>query len=115
VYLVGFLLATAGIVVAFLVGTKLLSVPARGPSRLRERPYECGEEPEGSPWIRFHPRYYVVALCFLVFDVEAIFLFPWALANRALGWVGVAGVAAFVVILLLGWWYAVRKDALRWQ
>jgi NADH:ubiquinone oxidoreductase subunit 3 (subunit A) len=114
-YLLGFLGATAVIVGAFLVGARLLRVATGPSSRLRGRPYECGEEPEGPVWIRFHPRYYVVALCFLVFDVEAVFLFPWALANHGLGWAGLSAVAAFVAILLLGWWYAVRKEALRWQ
>ncbi len=110
-----FLAVTAIAVGAFIAGARLLSVPTRAPSRLRLRPYECGEETEGATWIRFHPRYYVIALCFLVFDVEAIFLFPWALQSRGAGWAGVAAVALFVLVLLAGWWYALRKKALRWQ
>ena len=114
-FLAGFLAATAAIIVAFMVAARLLGVEPRRPSALAARPYECGEEPEGPVWIRFHPRYYIVALCFLVFDVEAAFLFPWALANRGLGWLGVGAASAFAGILLLGWWYALRKQALRWQ
>jgi NADH-quinone oxidoreductase subunit A len=76
--------------------------------------YECGEEPDGAAWIKFHPRYYLVALVFVLFDVEAVFLFPWALNIRALGDVALLEMAAFIGVLLLGWGYAVRKGALQW-
>ncbi len=114
-FVIGFLVATAVIVGAFIVGARLLRVEPRTRSPLQGRLYECGEETEGPSWIRFHPRYYVVALCFLVFDVEAAFLFPWALANRGAGWMGIAAVGLFVVVLLVGWWYALRTEALKWQ
>ncbi len=77
--------------------------------------YECGETPVGSAWIRFHPRYYLVALVFVVFDVEVAFLFPWATDVRGAGMPGIVEVFLFVGILLLGWVYAIRKGALRWQ
>jgi NADH-quinone oxidoreductase subunit A len=77
--------------------------------------YECGEEPDGMAWVRFHPRYYVVALVFVLFDVEAAFLFPWALGLRELGTLAIVDMFVFVGILMLGWAYAVRKGAIQWQ
>ncbi len=77
--------------------------------------YECGEEPDGLAWLRFHPRYYVVALVFVLFDVEAAFLFPWALNLEALGSLALIEMGAFLGILTLGWVYALKKGALKWQ
>jgi len=66
-------------------------------------------------WIRFHPRYYVVALLFVLFDVEAAFLLPWALNLESFGTVALIDMGVFLGILLLGWLYALRKGALKWQ
>lgn len=114
-FLLGFLGSAALLVGAFVAGMRLLRVERRVRSPLAGKVYECGEEAEGPAWIRFHPRYYVVGLCFLVFDVEAAFLFPWALANRGAGWAALGAVAAFVAVLLVGWWYALRTEGLKWQ
>ncbi len=113
--------ALAFVVVAFVVvggtvlGAKLLAVKARHVPPTRALTYECGEEPDGDAWVRFHPRYYVVALAYVVFDVEAAFLIPWALNIRPLGLLAVAQMSIFLTILMLGWLYAVRKGALTWQ
>jgi NADH:ubiquinone oxidoreductase subunit 3 (subunit A) len=77
--------------------------------------YECGEEPDGVAWVRFHPRYYVVALIFVLFDVETVFILPWALNIKPLGSTAIVEMVVFVSILLLGWLYAVRKGAIKWQ
>ncbi|MDH5492423.1 MAG: NADH-quinone oxidoreductase subunit A [Myxococcales bacterium] len=100
---------------SMLLAARILRVRSRHASRLKLTTYECGEEPDGPAWIRFHPRYYLVALIFVLFDVEAVFLFPWALNIRALGEVALVDMFLFVGILLLGWLYALRKGALRWQ
>jgi NAD(P)H-quinone oxidoreductase subunit 3 len=97
-----------------LVAAALLRVRSRKPSEARTRTYECGEEPDGAAWVRFHPRYYLVALVFVLFDVEAIFLLPWAVSLRSVGAVALWGMLAFLGILMLGWLYAVKKGALRW-
>ena len=77
--------------------------------------YECGEEPTGVAQVRFHARYFVVALLFVLFDVEAAFLLPWAINVRD-GSVAMLGeMFVFLGILLLGWAYAVRKGALSWR
>lgn len=110
-----FLVLSAVVGVSMLVGARLLGVKARSSSRLKTMTYECGEEPEGPAWIKFHPRYYVVALVFVLFDVEAVFLFPWALSIRQLGGVAIIDMFVFVAVLLLGWVYALKKGALKWQ
>jgi NADH:ubiquinone oxidoreductase subunit 3 (subunit A) len=100
---------------ALLLVARLLAVRARKFTPLKQKTYECGEEPEGVAWVRFHPRYYVVALVFVLFDVEAVFLFPWALSIRDLGGLAIVDMAIFVSILMLGWLYALKKGALKWQ
>ncbi|HEY6560458.1 MAG TPA: NADH-quinone oxidoreductase subunit A [Polyangiaceae bacterium] len=110
-----FILVAAALSCGLLLGARLLRVRALSASPLKRRTYECGEEPEGPAWIRFHPRYYVVALLFVLFEVEAAFLFPWATAQDALGVLGLFSMFLFIAVLLLGWWYAVRKGAIKWQ
>ena len=77
--------------------------------------YECGSEPIGSAWIQFPVGFYLVALIFIVFDVLAVFLFPWALILRSAGMPAFWAVAGFVGILGLGWLYAFREGVLEWK
>ncbi|MBK8996270.1 MAG: NADH-quinone oxidoreductase subunit A [Myxococcales bacterium] len=84
-------------------------------SPLKRDTYECGEEPEGPAWLKFHPRYYVVALVFVLFDVEAAFLFPWAISVGKLGLIAIIDMLVFIGILMLGWLYALKKGALDWH
>jgi len=107
-----YLLVSAVVSVSLLWVSRALRVRAKNSSDLKGATYECGEEPDGPAWVRFHPRYYVVALVFVLFDVEAVFLFPWALNIRRLA---IVEMALFVAILLFGWAYALRKGALKWQ
>ena len=109
-------LAIASSVGFLMLGaSRVLRVRAKDVPPTRELTYESGEEPVGNAWIRFHPRYYVVALVFILFAVETAFLVPWALNVRALGRFAIVEMIVFVVILLLGWVYALRKGALKWQ
>ncbi len=111
--------AFAGLALVIAAGTltvaALLRVRSTKASEARSRTYECGEEPDGGAWLRFHPRYYVVALVFVLFDVEAIFLLPWAVSLRSVGAAALWSMLVFLAILLLGWVYAVKKGALRWS
>ncbi|HLE19645.1 MAG TPA: NADH-quinone oxidoreductase subunit A [Vicinamibacteria bacterium] len=77
-------------------------------------PYECGEDPVGSPWIRFNIRFYVFALVFLIFDVEAVFLFPWAVVYQKLGLFAFVEGVIFIGILVLGLAYLWAKGDLEW-
>jgi NADH-quinone oxidoreductase subunit A len=77
-------------------------------------PYECGEESEGHLFNQFNPRFYVIALIFVIFEVELVFLFPWALRLRELGWYGFMTGFIFLVILLLSLVYEWGKGNLEW-
>jgi NADH-quinone oxidoreductase subunit A len=112
-FLAGLLLVAAAIFVARLVAP-------RRPSVLKGTAYESGIEPIGGGWNQSHIRYYVFALLFLVFDVEAIFVFPWAVSTDYFKGIGNGALVffemvAFVVILILGLVYAIRKGVLRWE
>src|SRR6266581_1152482 len=78
------------------------------------RTYESGEEPIGQAWGRYPTHFYVFALLFVVFDVEVIFLFPWAVLFRSLGVTGLIEVIVFIGILVVGLVYAWKKKALNW-
>jgi len=107
----GFLLV--GVVLALLLVTIPRWLAPRHPSTLKSTTYECGEVPVGEPWIRFRIAYYVFALIFVVFDVEAALLYPWAVVARRLGIAGLAEMGVFIGILALGLAYAWRKGALK--
>ena len=77
--------------------------------------YECGEDPVGDTRIRFNIRFYVVALIFLIFDVEVVFLFPWALVYKELGWFAFVEMLVFLAILFVGYAYVWRKGDLDWD
>jgi NADH-quinone oxidoreductase subunit A len=73
---------------------------------------EAGTDPRGS---RFPVRFYLVAMLFIIFDVEAIFLYPWAVSLRSLGWYGLAAMAVFIILLFESYYYVLRKGALEWD
>lgn len=77
--------------------------------------YECGESPLGDTRIRFNVRFYVIALVFLIFDVEVVFLFPWAVVYGTLGWFAFFEMLVFLAILLVGYAYVWRKGDLDWD
>lgn len=99
-------------VTAVLTLSGLVQPKKRTPEKLL--PYESGEQPVGPAWGRYPTHFYIFALLFVVFDVEAIFLFPWAVLFRDLGWYGLIEMGIFVLILVAGLYYAWRKGALRW-
>ena len=76
--------------------------------------YECGEIPEGSAWVQFNIRFYVIALIFLIFDVEIVFLFPWAVVYQELGLLAFIEAFIFVLILIVGFVYVWAKGDLEW-
>jgi NADH-quinone oxidoreductase subunit A len=100
------------LVTAILIGNRLLS-PSR-PSAAKRLTYECGVDPEGAGWAQAHVRYYVFAYLYVVFAVDAVFLFPWATVFEAFGWVTVGEMGVFVGIVAVGLAYASRKGALAW-
>ncbi len=110
-----YLLVAASASAAMVIGGLILRVKAKVDEPSKYDTYECGEEPDGKTLIRFHPRYYVVALVFVLFDAEAAFVLPWALNIRELGDFAIIEMFVFLAILMLGWLYAVRKGAIQWQ
>ncbi len=106
------------LVLAVVMGGSLLLVGTlirpRRPNPKKSQPYESGVPDIEPPEHRYTPRYYVVALLFVVFDVEAIFLFPWAVAFDALGLYGYIQAVAFISILLFGLAYEWKKGGLEW-
>jgi NADH:ubiquinone oxidoreductase subunit 3 (subunit A) len=104
---VSFFLPAAAITVAAILSPKK-------PDAIKNSTYECGVETVGETWVQFKAQYYVYALVFLVFDVETIFLYPWAVAYNQLTLFGVMEAILFITILLVGLLYAWRKGSLEW-
>src|SRR4051812_40110145 len=86
----------------------------RKPTAEKEAPYECGMPPVGDARERQSVKFYLVAMIFLLFDIEVAFLYPWAMALRDLGWGGFVQVVLFMALLLAGYTYVWRKGALDW-
>nr|YP_010986940.1 NADH dehydrogenase subunit C [Utricularia intermedia]WOL38417.1 NADH dehydrogenase subunit C [Utricularia intermedia] len=99
-------------ILAFLI-SGILAPIRKGPEKLSS--YESGIEPMGDAWLQFRIRYYMFALVFVVFDVEAVFLYPWAMSFDILGVSVFLEAFIFVIILILGLVYAWRKGALEWS
>jgi NADH-quinone oxidoreductase subunit A len=107
-----FTLLAVGVVGAF-IGLASLLRPSR-PTRAKLENYESGVDPVGTGWSQSQIRYYIFALLFVMFDVEAVFIFPWATRLEAYGYFGLAEMVIFIFILALGLGYAWRKGVLRW-
>ena len=90
-------------------------IAPRKPGQSKQSAYECGLESPGDPWGQFRVQYYVYALLFVIFDVEVVFIYPWALVWRTLGPVVFGEMALFLVILAVGLVYAWRKGVLEWE
>jgi NADH-quinone oxidoreductase subunit A len=106
------ILLVTGFIATVLVLARLISPGHR--SRTKDQIYETGETTVTDPWRPFPVRYYVFALLFLIFDVEAAFLYPWAVVYKELGFYGFFEMVIFVLILGVGLAYAWKKGALKW-
>ena len=109
----GFLLISAAVPALALITNKLVSPKSRAGER--QLTYESGMEPIGGAWIQFNIRYYMFALVFVIFDVETVFLYPWAVAFHRLGVLAFIEALIFITILLVALAYAWRKGALEWS
>jgi NADH-quinone oxidoreductase subunit A len=106
--LVALFFGVAPLIIAFLLRPKK-------PNSRKASSYECGLEPRGDAWVQFKVQYYIFGLAFLVFDVEAVLLLPWAVAYQALDFYAVVEAVIFVLILLGALIYISRKGALEWM
>jgi NADH:ubiquinone oxidoreductase subunit 3 (subunit A) len=111
--LVGVALPGVALVVSFVLGK--FKIRPSLPNSVKLDTYECGVETEGPSWVQFHVGYYVFALLFVVFDIESIFLYPWAMAFHQVAFYGFIEAVIFIGILVLGLVYAWRKNALVWR
>lgn len=111
-YMLVFLLTGVG----FVVGNCLLSALLRPshPNSKKLSTYECGEEPIGGAWMQFHVRYYLFGMIFVIFDVEAFFLIPWAVVYRTLGTATFFEMIVFMTVLGVGLIHVWRKGSLSW-
>lgn len=112
-YVLGFLLVCGLLAVVALVLAAVLR--PRFASAERRTTYESGIDPFGGAWIQFNIRYYMFALVFVIFDVETVFLYPWAVAFSRLGVLAFIEALIFIAILVVGLAYAWRKGALEWS
>jgi NAD(P)H-quinone oxidoreductase subunit 3 len=112
-YFLGFLLIASSVPILSLIASKILRPRTGGPER--RTTYESGMEPIGGAWIQFNIRYYMFALVFVVFDVETVFLYPWAVAFSQLGLLAFIEALIFIAILVVALVYAWRKGALEWS
>jgi NADH-quinone oxidoreductase subunit A len=112
-----FLAIAALVGVGMLVGTGLLSrlTGSHHPDSEKLSPYECGFEAFEDARMKFDVRYYLVAILFILFDLEIAFLFPWAIVLQDIGWFGLVSMLIFLAILVVGFIYEWKKGALEWE
>ncbi len=108
IFLTAIVLVSAALIIANLIAPRS-SNPQKG------EPYECGIPTRGTSWMQFKVGYYLFAILFLMFDVETVLLFPWAVIMKSLGVAGLFSILFFLLILVLGLAYAWRKGALEWK
>ena len=111
------ILMQAGLAIGFVVIT-IISSSFLGPkrhSKNKDKNFECGIESVGNARIPFSVKYFLVAILFVLFDVEVIFLYPWAINFRVLGVEGMIKMVIFMMLLLVGFFYIVKKKALEWE
>jgi NADH-quinone oxidoreductase subunit A len=107
-------LVVAGLIVGVMCTVNMIVGPKR-PSAIKSEAFECGNPSSGSAWGRFSVRFYLTAILFLLFDVEVIFLYPWAVELRRLGAFGFVEALIFISILSVGLVYAWQRGALDWD
>lgn len=104
--------AIAFSLIAILIG-KLLNKGSQNKQKLE--PYECGIPTKGKTWMQMNVGYYLFALVFLIFDVELVFLYPWAVVAKQLGWIALIEIILFLTVLFIGFLYAHKQGALQWK
>jgi len=106
-------LIAAVITVGMFTATSLLG--PKNPTPEKEKPYECGSESTGGRHVRPSVKFYLTAILFVVFDIEAVLIYPWAIQFRSLGWGGFLTMTSFIVLLVVALIYVWKKGALEWE
>lgn len=105
------------IAVCFAIGSVVFSrlIGQKKPSAVKLAPYECGMPPVGSARERFSVKFYLVAMTFIIFDIEVVFMYPWSVVFKKLGLYGAAAMGVFVFVLIIGFVYEWKKGGLEWE
>lgn len=112
------------LIVALLVAVMMVLMPLvlrfigivpKKPSAIKNSPFECGMETIGKTWVRFNFRYYFYALIFIALDILVLFLYPWAVGLKQLGFGALAAILVFIALILVGYLYAWKKKVLEWK
>jgi NADH-quinone oxidoreductase subunit A len=106
-------IAAAVVVAAFFLATPLLGKKNPNPEKML--PYECGSETTGGRHVKLSVKFYLTAILFVIFDVEAVFIYPWAIQFRSFGWGGLLTMLSFLATLALALIYCWKKGALEWE
>jgi NADH-quinone oxidoreductase subunit A len=107
-FVVATVIASAFFTLATLLGPK-------APNAVKSMPFECGSDSDGAKNVKISIKYYLTAILFVVFDIESVFVYPWAAQFRSLGWMGLASMMGFLVVIFLGLVYVWKKGALEWE
>ncbi len=105
----------AGGIAALILLLNALLGPKPKYDAVKASPFECGKDPLMQPTGQFSVKFYLIAMLFILFDVEVVWFFPWAVLLRKLGWPGIFEMFAFIFVLFLGFMYAWKKGALEWE
>lgn len=110
-----FIVLFASLIVIIPVILRFIKIVPHHPNPIKDSTFECGMETIGKTWVQFNFRFYFYALVFLALDVLVVFLFPWAVDLKELGYAGLIGVLVLLFIVVVGYLYAWRKKVLEWK
>jgi NADH-quinone oxidoreductase subunit A len=109
------LLATSGIIAATFWSVATILGRHKHPTPGKNAPFECGSESSGGRHLKLSVKFYLTAILFVVFDIEAVFVYPWAIHFRDLGWMGLAEMLSFLAVIVVALVYVWKKGALEWE
>ncbi|MFN3489986.1 MAG: NADH-quinone oxidoreductase subunit A [Emticicia sp.] len=111
------ILVQLGAAIGFIVTTMIVthSIGPKRNSELKDAPFECGIDSEGDARTPISIKYFLTAILFVLFDVEVIFMYPWAVNFKKLGWFGFTEMVVFLTLLMAGFYYIIRKGVLNWE
>ena len=109
------LLLVSATIAALFYGAATFLGRHKKPTAEKNMPFECGSESSGAQQVKLSVKFYLTAILFVVFDIEAVFVYPWALHFRDLGWIGLAEMLSFLAVIVVALVYVWRKGALEWE
>jgi NADH-quinone oxidoreductase subunit A len=109
------LLAISSLIACLFYGAATFLGRHKKPTREKNEPFECGSESTGARQLKLSVKFYLTAILFVVFDIESVFVYPWAIHFRDLGWLGLAEMLSFLAVIAVALVYVWRKGALEWE